>query len=115
MTASVTSEGLYVYGNTVATGTKSASIETSQGSEAISPQIPVKVTVTPIGAWSARYVESRDTQGFTVGSASGVANVRFDWMACGRRKGFDSRPNVSIPDPTEERRIARRKLQALDR
>jgi hypothetical protein len=144
------SEGLYVVGNTVATGTKSAVVETSQGreaifsvespeveiyasgtarlsnggaqvpfdrlfTEAISAQTPVKVTVTPVGAWSALYVEARTTGGFVVRSASGDANVAFDWMACGRRAGYDARPQISIPDPQEQDRLRQAKAQARGR
>lgn len=141
------SEGLYVWGNIVASGTISPVVETSRGreavfsvespeaevyasgtarlsggqaqvsfdrlfTEAISAQIPVKVTVTPVGAWSALFVESRNAQGFVARSASGDAEVAFDWMACGRRKGYDVRPQISIPDPQEQERIRQAKTQA---
>ena len=134
------SEGLYVYGNTLATGTKSAAIETSQGpqaifsvespeveiyatgsavlsagaafvafdplfTEAVSPNVEIRVTVTPIGGWSGLYVESTSPEGFAVASAAGEPNIRFHWMACGRRAGYDARPYIAIPDPIEEEAI----------
>lgn len=141
------SEGLYVYGNTVATGTKSAAIETSQGpqaifsvespevevyasgdatlldgkanvlfdplfTEAVSPQVEVRVTVTPIGGWSALYLESTSPAGFTVASAAGKPDVRFHWMACGRRQGYEARPHIAAPDPVEEQTIRQTKEAA---
>ena len=141
------SEGLYVFGNTVATGTKSAAIETSQGpqaifsvespeveiyasgsavlsggaayvafdplfTEAVSPEVEIRVTVTPIGGWSALYVESTSPEGFTVASAAGEPNIRFHWMACGRRLGYEVRPDITIPDPVEEEAIRQAKEAA---
>ncbi|UCC31709.1 MAG: hypothetical protein JSU86_05395, partial [Phycisphaerales bacterium] len=139
-TPSSTSEGLYVQGSTVATGTKSAAIETSQGmeaifsvespeveiyasgsghisggeayvsfdplfTEAVSPEVKIRVTVTPVGAWSALYVEFAEPEGFSVKSGAGDDSVEFHWMACGRRNGYEARPAVAIPDPVEEDRL----------
>jgi hypothetical protein len=84
-------------------------------SEAITPAIPVKVTVTPVGAWSALYLESTSTAGFTVRSASGDAEVEFHWMACGRRTGCEARPAVTIPDPAEDQRIREQLSGAANR
>jgi hypothetical protein len=141
------SEGLYVYGNTVATGTKSAAIETSQGpqaifsvespeveiyasgsaqltagaayveldplfAEAVSPDVEIRVTVTPVGGWSALYVESTSPDGFLVRSATGDLNVRFHWMACGRRLGYEDRPYVPIPAPDEDAAVREYKERA---
>jgi hypothetical protein len=141
------SEGLYVYGNTVATGTKSAAIQTSQGpqaifsvespeveiyasgsavlssgaayvafdplfTEAVSPEVEIRVTVTPIGGWSALYIESTNPEGFTVASAGGEPNIRFHWMACGRRLGYEVRPHITIPDPVEDEAIRQAKEAA---
>ncbi len=126
-------EGLYVRGNTVATGTKSAVIPTSQGpqpifsvespeveiyasgsaylsggrayveldplfTEAVSPDVEIRVTLTPVGGWSGLYLEFTGPEGFMVASAAGEPNVRFHWMACGRRLGYEDRPYVAIPD-----------------
>ncbi len=144
------SEGLYVYGNTVATGTKSAAIETSRGreaifsvespevevyasgagrlsggmarvafdrlfTEAITPRVPVKVTVTPVGGWSGLYLDATDPAGFTVRSGAGDPDVEFHWMACGRRNGYETRPAITIPDPEEMARIEREKALAQAR
>lgn len=141
------SEGLYVYGNTVATGTKSAVIETSQGpqaifsvespeveiyasgsavlsggaayvafdplfTEAVSPEVEIRVTVTPIGGWSGLYIESTSPEGFAVASAAGEPNIRFHWMACGRRLGYEVRPDITIPDPVEEEAVRQAKEAA---
>jgi len=138
--AGPTSEGLFVYGNTVATGFKGAAVKTSRGqeaifcveapeveiycsgtarltagsahvvfdrlfTEAISPEVEVRVTVTAVGAWSGLYVGSANTEGFDVRSGAGDQNVKFNWMACGRRKGYETRPNVTTPDEAEEKRI----------
>ncbi len=66
--------------------------------EAVSSDVEVLVTVTPVGDWSALYIASADPRGFTVESAGGKADVRFHWMACGRRKGFETRPKISMRD-----------------
>ena len=81
-------------------------------SESISSQVEVRVTVTPVGGWSALYLESVDTEGFTVRSAAGDGSVEFHWMACGRRKGAENRPAVVIPDPDEYEESRRLKMQA---
>jgi hypothetical protein len=60
--------------------------------EAVSTEVEVRVTVTPVGGWSALYVESNSVNGFDVRSAGGDENVEFHWMACGRRKGYETRP-----------------------
>jgi hypothetical protein len=67
--------------------------------EAISPEVPVRVTVTPVGRWSGLYLESVGSEGFEVRSGAGDQNVEFHWMACGRRKGYETRPEVTIPEP----------------
>ena len=77
-------------------------------SEAISTAIPVKVTVTPVGGWSALYLETTSTAGFVARSASGDPNVEFHWMACGRRVGYETRPHVTIPDPAEVQQFRNR-------
>jgi len=84
-------------------------------SEAISTAIPVKVTVTPVGGWSALYVETTGTAGFAVRSASGDPNVEFHWMACGRRVGYETRPVVTIPDPGEEQRLREQMMGGANR
>ena len=63
--------------------------------EAISAEVPVRVTVTPVGGWSGLYIEAADSTGFTVRSGAGDANVAFNWIAVGRRKGYEERPTFS--------------------
>ena len=146
---SSTSEGLYVYGSTVATGTKSAAIETSEGveeifsvespeveiyssgsagltggqtsvtfdrlfTEAVSADVEVRVTVTPVGAWSALYLESTGPEGFDVKSAAGDQNVAFHWMACGRRKGYETRPISSALEALDDERLLQLKEEAYE-
>ena len=80
--------------------------------ESVSSEVEVRVTVTPVGAWSALYLTSTSPEGFDVRSADGDENAEFHWMACGRRKGYETRPEVIIPDPEEERRIREQKQRA---
>lgn len=80
--------------------------------ESVSPQLPVKVTVTPVGGWSGLYLESTSRAGFTVRSGAGDPNVEFHWMACGRRVGYETRPLVTVPDPEAEMRELREKIEA---
>jgi len=67
--------------------------------EAISDKIPVRVVVTPVGSWSGLYIVSADHDGFVVKSGAGDPNCQFTWIAVGRRKGYEERPDVleSIP------------------
>jgi len=67
--------------------------------EAISPDVPVRVIVTPVGGWSGLYVESADPDGFVVMSGAGDPNVTFNWIAIGRRKGYEDRPELNMSDP----------------
>jgi len=65
--------------------------------EAISPDVPVRVLVTPVGGWSGLYVVSADREGFTVQSGAGDPNVAFNWIAICRRKGYETRPESPLP------------------
>jgi hypothetical protein len=60
--------------------------------EAIAPDVPVKVSVTPVGAWSGIYVVEQTAQGFTVKSGTGDPGAQFNWIAIGTRKGYETRP-----------------------
>jgi len=61
----------------------------------ISEKIPVTVTVTPMGPCQQLYLESADKGGFVVReSGQGKSSVKFSWIAIGRRKGFESRPQI---------------------
>lgn len=73
----------------------------------------LRVTATPIGAWSALYVESIDRRGFGLRSDAGDGNVEFHWVAVGRARGHERRPEVTIPDHDELQRLADLKRGAL--
>jgi hypothetical protein len=66
--------------------------------EAVSPQVNVRITATPVGGWSALYIEDVSPEGFAIRSSAGEPDVEFHWMACGRRKGYETRPLVAVPD-----------------
>lgn len=70
--------------------------------ESISPRVPVKVVVTPMDRWSGLYTVERSHQGFTVLTGAGAQDASFTWQAIGRRRGYEQRPGVTIPDPDEE-------------
>lgn len=68
-------------------------------SEAISTEVPVKVIVTPAGECSGICVVSRDSKGFKAKELlNGNSRATFDWIAIGRRKGYETRPDILIPD-----------------
>ena len=71
-------------------------------SESISSRIPVKVVVTPMDQWSGLYTADRSHRGFTVLAGAGARDAAFAWQAIGRRRGYEQRPRVIIPDPDEE-------------
>lgn len=74
-------------------------------SESVSGDADVRVTVTPIGGWSALYVESTGPEGFSVRSAGGAADIDFYWTAAGTSKDGLDRAAITLPDPEEEQRI----------
>jgi hypothetical protein len=82
--------------------------------ESVSDAVALRVTATPVGAWSALYLAQVDGGGFTVRSDAGDANASFNWVAVGRAKGYDERPAVSIPDPAEDARVAAEKKAAVE-
>jgi hypothetical protein len=73
--------------------------------ESVSGDADVRVTVTPIGGWSALYVESTGPEGFSVRSASGSTEIDFYWTATGRSSVALDGASITLPDPDEERRI----------
>ena len=81
--------------------------------ETISGPSGLTVTATPVGAWSALYVERIDGGGFDLRSDAGDRNVEFHWVAVGRSKDHERRPEITIPDPVEEERIARAKEEEV--
>ena len=67
--------------------------------EAISPQVPVKIITTPSEECNGLCVTSRDVNGFTVKELlNGHSNASFDWIAIGRRKGYEIRPSITETD-----------------
>ncbi|MBU2689946.1 MAG: hypothetical protein KJ970_03395 [Candidatus Eisenbacteria bacterium] len=70
--------------------------------ESVSGEVAVRVTLTPVGGWSAIYVESTSTEGFEVISEAGDPDVEFHWMACGRRRGYETRPAIALQSLREE-------------
>jgi hypothetical protein len=82
--------------------------------ESISGAADLRVTATPIGAWSALYVERIDAGGFTLRSDAGDRDVAFNWVAVGRAKGYERTPEIAIPDPAEDARVAAEKRAAVE-
>ena len=77
--------------------------------ESITGPDDLRITATPIGDWSALYVERIDADGFDLRSESGRADVEFHWSAVGRAEGYDRAPDIVIPDHEEEERIQKLK------
>jgi len=77
--------------------------------ESIAGPSQVTVTVTPVGGWSGVYVKGIDAKGFDLLSEAGDPNVEFHWVAVGRSRQHERRPDVTIPDPGEHARVARQK------
>jgi hypothetical protein len=82
--------------------------------EAISGPDELRVTATPVGRWSALYVEHMDESGFDLRSDAGDPDVEFGWVAVGRARGHELRPDVTIPDPEEEARVAAEKTAEVE-
>jgi hypothetical protein len=81
--------------------------------ESISGAADLRVTATPIGAWSALYVARIDGGGFDLRSDAGDKSVEFHWVAVGRAKGCERTPDIVIPDANEEARLAQEKAAAF--
>jgi hypothetical protein len=82
--------------------------------ESVAGATDVRVTATPIGAWSALYVERVDAEGFDLTSDAGDKDVEFNWVAVGRAKGYERAPEISLPDAAEVARIAAEKKAAVE-
>ena len=67
--------------------------------DVISAIAPIRVIVTPSGPVSL-YVSEKDQNHFLVQRFAGSADVEFDWMVTGYRKGFEPSPSV-IPSEVE--------------
>jgi hypothetical protein len=88
--------------------------------EAISTEIPVKVMLTAQGAPSGLlYVESKSNQGFAVqrleipALAIKSGDITFDWIAIGRQKGYEQRPEIVIPSEEESPSLDQAQLNEL--
>ena len=66
--------------------------------EAVSKDARVRVTVTPIAGWSALYVDSTGSEGFSVRSADGDPNIEFFWTACALSKDHEVGSRITFPD-----------------
>jgi hypothetical protein len=82
-------------------------------SEAISSDVPVRVILTPAGSWSGMYIENVNSSGFTVRSETGNLNASFNWLAIGRRNGYEQTPKITVPDLEETEGIKQQKEAAL--
>ncbi|MGB2696806.1 MAG: hypothetical protein WBD28_02970 [Candidatus Zixiibacteriota bacterium] len=65
--------------------------------EAISSEVPLRIILTPKETWSGLYVAQKSYQGFQVKAKGGEENAEFDWLAIGRRKGYEKRPDSFLP------------------
>lgn len=75
--------------------------------EAISTNSEIRVTVTPIGAWSALYVESKTGEGFRVRSAGGDESAAFDWVACAPALRHAAHAPTVVPETGQARKKQR--------
>jgi hypothetical protein len=82
--------------------------------ESIAGGDDLRVTVSPVGAWSAVYVAEINDLGFDVRSDAGDREVEFHWMAVGRAKGHQRRPGVTIPDDEADRLDAEQRRMELE-
>ncbi|MBN2541530.1 hypothetical protein JXI42_01550 [bacterium] len=61
----------------------------------VSHEIPVVVTVSPLGSCEGIYISGIDARGFTViEDHGGKSNIGFTWIAIGRRAGYE---NPEVP------------------
>jgi len=67
--------------------------------EAVSKDARVRVTVTPIGGWSALYIESTTPDGFVARSADGNPDIEFFWTAIGLSRDHETCRRITFPDP----------------
>ncbi|GAB4368281.1 MAG: hypothetical protein Kow0042_09370 [Calditrichia bacterium] len=59
--------------------------------QAVSKEIPVVVTVTPLGSSNGLYISETRSDGFTVlENNNGKSNVTFSFIAIGRRAGYEN-------------------------
>ncbi|MFH1865916.1 MAG: hypothetical protein ABIK85_08535 [Candidatus Eisenbacteria bacterium] len=77
--------------------------------ESIAGPEDLRVTATPIGGWSALYVENADASGFDLKSDAGDKEIAFYWMAMGRAAGHERNPELTLPDGGSIRELAGQK------
>jgi len=81
--------------------------------ESITSPGDLRITATPVGGWSALYIERIDADGFDLRSDSGGTNIEFHWVAVGRAEGHERASEIVIPDHDEEVRLQRLKEEKL--
>ena len=65
--------------------------------ESISKDVPLRITLTPKGKWCQLFVSQQNSEEFSVKSGSDE-EVEFDWIAIGRRKGYEKKyPFEEVP------------------
>jgi hypothetical protein len=82
--------------------------------ESISPDIPLKITATSKGTGSGLYVASSSVEEFTVRSWAGDPEAEFDWIAIGRRRGYEVRSDEIYPEGRKEREALYEELHRND-
>jgi hypothetical protein len=81
--------------------------------EAFSNDVPLTVIVTPTSECNGILVVNKSATGFTAKELlSGKSNATFDWIAIGRIKGYEQRPEIRPPTAEELRRIEERNQKA---
>lgn len=82
--------------------------------EGTSEEVEYRILVTPRGECNGLYVAARSRDRFTVRELlAGAGDVGFDWIAIGRRRGYESRPDDEALNAQIEhaRRTAGRALE----
>lgn len=82
--------------------------------DAVSAEVPLKVIVTPTAMCNGVCVSSRSADGFTVEElAAGSSTASFDWIAIGRLKGYEQRPETGVtPAQMQAEEAARQRMEA---
>ncbi|MBI3500547.1 MAG: hypothetical protein HY063_02040 [Bacteroidetes bacterium] len=85
-----TSVDVYAKGTAALTNGKAFVRFDRNYSSMVSSEVPVIVTVTPMGKSSGVYIESVSAEGFTVvENNNGTSNVQLSWIAVGTKKGYE--------------------------
>ncbi len=65
--------------------------------EALSSAVPLRIIVTPTAECNGIVVTNKSTSGFTVKELlNGKSDATFDWIAIGRMKGYEQRPEIKL-------------------